>query len=145
MTPPRPTYPPTSRAVGAPASAAHRTRRRMRWILCLEAFVFVLAALVHAGVLVAGDEHAAARNAETVIMAVLLAGALLAWWRPAWQRGAALAAQGFALLGVLVGLWMVAIGVGPRTLPDAVNHVAVALLLAWGLRSAWRSGRAAAP
>jgi hypothetical protein len=44
-----------------------------------------------------------------------------------------LAAQGFALLGTLVGAFTIAIGVGPRTVPDIVYHVVLLIVLGWGL------------
>jgi hypothetical protein len=52
-------------------------------------------------------------------------GAALTWVRPAWVRRVGLAAQGFALLGTLVGVFTIAIGVGPRTLPDVVYHIGI--------------------
>jgi len=53
-----------------------------------------------------------------------------------------LAAQGFALLGTLVGLFTIIIGVGPRTVPDVVYHIAVLIVLAAGLRVAGQAGGA---
>ncbi len=46
--------------------------------------------------------------------------------------GAAIAAQAFALLGVAVGFLTIVVGVGPRTAPDVVYHLAIAAVLAWG-------------
>lgn len=120
--------------------------QRLLTFLFFEAATFVLAALVHAGLLAGGYQHAAARNAETALAVVLLAGAAIGIARPSWARGAAIAAQGFALLGVAVGLFTIAVGVGPRTAPDVVYHLAIAAVLAWGLTAAIRlSGTARAP
>ena len=58
--------------------------------------------------------------------------------RPDWTRGAAIAAQALALLGVAVGLFTIVVGVGPRTVPDIVYHLAIAAVLAWGLITAIR-------
>lgn len=44
-----------------------------------------------------------------------------------------LAVQGFALLGTLVGLFTIAVGVGPRTVPDLVFHAGIVAVLVWGL------------
>ncbi len=108
-------------------------------LLLLEAAIFALAALVHAGVLLHGYEHLRARIAETVIAVVLLAGWMAATARPEWARAAGLAAQGFAFLGLLAGFVAIVVGVGPRTAPDLVYHAAVLLLLAWGLDAIRRS------
>jgi hypothetical protein len=102
-------------------------------LLLLEAAAFFAASLVHSGYLVSGYEHRAARIAESVIAMVLLAGAACVWLRPAWIRKAGLAAQGFALLGTLAGVFTIVVGVGPRTVPDIVYHVVIVIVLAWGL------------
>jgi hypothetical protein len=57
----------------------------------------------------------------------------LSFIRPAWTRWVGLAAQGFALLGTLVGIFTIAIGVGPRTVPDVVYHAVIVVVLVWGL------------
>lgn len=67
---------------------------------------------------------------------MLLAGLSLTWIRPAAVRTIGLAAQGFALLGTLVGIFTIIVGVGPRTVPDIVYHIAIVIVLAWGLRVA---------
>jgi hypothetical protein len=105
----------------------------IRSFLLFEAATFIVAALVHSGILIQGYEHGRARIAEGVIALVLLAGAALTWVRPDWTRRAGLVAQGFALLGTLVGLFTVAIGVGPRTVPDIVYHIGILVVLIWGL------------
>ena len=50
-----------------------------------------------------------------------------------------LIAQGFALLGTLVGVFTIAIGVGPRTVPDVAYHAIIVLVLLPGLVVAARS------
>ena len=112
---------------------------RVRLLLFLEAAAFGAAALVHFGVLAHGYEHHEASIAETVIAAVLLGGFTVASLRPAWTRAAGLAAQGFALLGTLVGMFTIAIGVGPRTVPDVAYHAGIVLVLVLGLRLAGRT------
>jgi hypothetical protein len=49
------------------------------------------------------------------------------------SRTLGLVCQGFALLGTLVGLFTIAIGIGPRTVLDLVLHSATIALLLTGL------------
>jgi hypothetical protein len=105
----------------------------IRLFLLIEAASFFAASLVHSGVLISGYEHHRARIAEAVIGAVLSGGLASSWIRPAWTRTAGLASQAFALLGTLVGMFTIAIGIGPRTLPDITYHCAIILVLVWGL------------
>jgi hypothetical protein len=93
--------------------------RSIPTLLFVEAVAFAVAALVHFGVLVDGYQHAQARIAESLISVTLLGG--------------------LALLGTLVGLAMIAIGVGPRTIPDVVYHVGIVIVLVWGLTVAQRA------
>lgn len=119
---------------GRPARWPARGRGpSVRAALALEAAAFAAAALVHAGRLVRGFAHPSARTAEAVISAVLAGALLLTYVRPAGARWVGAAAQAFALLGTLVGLTTIAVGVGPRTAPDVVFHVAIAGVLVAGL------------
>jgi hypothetical protein len=111
----------------------------IRRFMIVEAVSFAVAARIHSGHLIAGYEHPRARIAETVIALVLLVGLAVTWIRPALLRPVGLAAQGFALLGTLVGLFTIAIGIGPRTLPDVLYHVVIVVVLALGLRVAKRA------
>ncbi len=106
---------------------------RLPLLLLLEGSSFVVASLVHRGLLVDGYAHGKAAIAETVIGAVLLAGAAGARARPARARAIGLTAQGFALLGTAVGLFTIAVGVGPRTAPDLAYHAAIVSVLVAGL------------
>ncbi len=105
----------------------------MTALMLVEAAMFAVAAVVHSGRVVAGFAHRRARIAETVIGLVLLAGALLSWVLPAQAGSVQLAAQGFALAGTTIGLFTVIVGVGPRTVPDVLYHVAMLAVLAAGL------------
>jgi hypothetical protein len=87
-----------------------RMMRPVRTFLLVEAATFLVAALSHFGVPVEGYEHQEAAVAESVIALVLLTGVWLGWSRPAWARAAGIGAQGFALVGTLVGLFTIAIG-----------------------------------
>ncbi len=106
---------------------------RVRSFLLVEAIAFALAAMVHFGVLVHGYEHDRARIAESIIALVLLFGLAVSLARPALTQQAALVVQGFALLGTLVGLFTIAVGVGPRTVPDVIFHIAIIVFLIMGL------------
>jgi len=111
----------------------------IRRFLILEAAAFFIAALIHAGHLVPGYQHHAARVAESVLGLVLLAGLATSLLRPALTRAAGLGAQGFALLGTLVGILTIIVGVGPRSVPDVIYHIAMVAVLAWGLAAAARA------
>jgi hypothetical protein len=115
--------------------------RPTRLLLAVQAVLFATASLVHAGVLLSGYEHSRAATAEGVIAVVLFAGLVVSLARPASARTAALVAQGFALLGTLVGVFTIAIGIGPQTAADRVLHVVLLALLAAGLVTVWRSPR----
>jgi hypothetical protein len=107
--------------------------RAVRLFVLIEGAAFIAAALTHFGLLIGGYEHLKAGIAESVIGIVLLAGLALTWMRPGLTRGVGLAVQAFALLGTLVGIFTIAIGVGPRTMPDIAFHIGIVVVLAWGL------------
>jgi hypothetical protein len=117
--------------------------RTIRLFLLIEGVAFITAALIHFGVLAAGFQHFKAGVAESVIGAVLTLGLLLTVIRPFWTRPAGLAAQGFALLGTAVGIFTIAIGIGPRTVPDIVYHIVIVAVLVSGLIAAARTPRIA--
>jgi anaerobic glycerol-3-phosphate dehydrogenase len=116
--------------------------RVLRALLLFEAATFVAAASIHFGAFLAGYDHRKAAIAETVIAVALVAG-FVASLRRAWTRAAAVAAQAFALFGVGVGLFTIAVGVGPRTVADVLYHLGIAAVLAGGLAFAvrWRRAR----
>jgi hypothetical protein len=109
------------------------TIRAIRLFMVLEAVSFITAALVHSGVLVSGYEHRRAHAAEAVIAIVLVLGLTLGWIRSIWTRKASMAAQAFALSGTMLGVTMIAIGVGPRTVSDIAYHIDIVIVLVWGL------------
>lgn len=118
--------------------------RQVQTFLGVEAAAFTAASLVHAGVLVDGYQHRAAANAEGVIAGVLILGLAVTVVRPLARRAAGLAAQGFALLGTLVGITMIGIGVGPQSVFDVLLHVGFVALLVSGLVVVARGGRESA-
>ena len=118
--------------------------RRLRGFLLAEAGLLVAASLVHSGLVLQGHAHSQARIAEAVIAAVLLAAWALSLAWPGRTRKLALLAQAFALIGTLVGVFTIAVGIGPQSAPDVVFHIALVLLLLAGLRFARRARRAVA-
>jgi hypothetical protein len=107
--------------------------KHVRIFLFTEAAAFAVAALIHAGVLAGGYRHREAAIAESVIAAVLALGLLVSASSPRSSRAAGLAAQGFALLGTCVGIFTMAIGVGPQSRFDVGLHVGFVTLLVTGL------------
>lgn len=113
-------------------------RAAMRTLLLVEATAFLIACVVHSGLLMAGYEHHQASIAEAVFALVLYAGAAMSWVRPAWTRIDALATQGIALLGALISIFAMFAGTGPSTGADIVYYIALVVLLVWGLAVANR-------
>jgi hypothetical protein len=111
----------------------------VRLFIAAEAVTFLVAASIHRGFLIPGDQHQAASIGESVIACVLFIALLLTWIRSANTRLFGLVGQGFAFLGTLVGLFTIAIGVGPRTMPDVAYHVSILAVLAWGLIVTYRA------
>jgi hypothetical protein len=118
--------------------------RTSRVFLIVEAVAFVTAALTHFGFLFAGYAHYRAGIAESAIAFALLLGLAVSFVRPTLTASAVLAAQAFALLGTLVGIFTIIIGVGPRTVPDVAYHIAIVVVLATGIVVTSR-GRAGGP
>lgn len=105
----------------------------IRLLLFGEAVVFLIAAFVHAGMWIDGYRHREARIAESVLAGALYLGLGLSWLRPFLTRKVGLVAQGFALVGTLIGVLTIIVGVGPHTIPDIVYHIAIVAVLIWGL------------
>lgn len=107
--------------------------------LLVQFAVFAFAASAHFGVFGNRDDPGAG-TAETVIAVALLVGLALTVTRAADVRSVALAAQGFALLGTLIGVTLV-LTVGPtKTFDVTVHSIMLALLLA-GLAVTYRAPR----
>jgi len=110
--------------------------RSVLLFLLVEAMAFAAAASIHFGLAFGGYEHRKAGIAESVIAAVLIAGLASSLMRRSSTRAAGVIAQGFALLGTFVGIFTIIIGVGPRTIPDVVYHIAIVIVLILGLATA---------
>jgi hypothetical protein len=114
-------------------------RTTIRLFLLIEAVSFLAAGQIHRGMFITGYAHQQASIAETSIALVLLIGLGLTWIWPGQTRLIGLVAQGFALLGTLVGVFTIAIGVGPRTAPDIAYHITILAVLTVGLVVAARA------
>jgi len=113
----------------------------VRGFLLVQIAMFLVLATIHFGLLIDGYRHAAAGTTELVITVLLVLGLLLTWMLPPWSRRAATAAQSFATLGVLVGLFTFALGIGPRTILDLTLNGILLLILIAGLALTRTSAR----
>ena len=104
----------------------------IRGFLLVQIAIFLVMVLIHFGLLIEGYRHQNAGATESLIAAVLVAGLLLTW-TPRWSRRAAVVAQSFGTLGVLLGLFTIALGIGPRTILDLGLDVVLLLTLIAGL------------
>lgn len=112
-----------------------------RLLGAVAAISLLVASLIHFGYLVEGYADDGAALPEAIIGAVILVGLTLSRAAEPWGRRALIGGLGFGLAGSLLGLFLVAIGVGPQTVPDIVYHVALVGTLIAGLVVASRSGR----
>lgn len=113
--------------------------RTLRAILFIEAASLIVAAALHAGIVIQGPFDQAAIY-ESSIAVILLIGLGLTLLGPTAARVAALVAQSVGLAGASLGLYLALRGVAPNTVLDIVYHVALMALLIAGLTVAWRLG-----
>jgi hypothetical protein len=109
----------------------------LRFILAATALSLLVAAALHAGIVIPGRFDDAAMY-ETGVAVVLLIGLGLTFLGPAWARWGGLAATVVALAGASIGLYMALRGIAPNTVLDTVYHVALIALLLVGIVVAWR-------
>lgn len=105
----------------------------VRSALALQGLIFLVAVSIHFGVLLQGYQHRYAGTAESIIAVVLIIGLLVTLAVPSWARAAAIAAQSFGILGVVVGLFTIVVGIGPRTGLDLALHGVMLITLIAGL------------
>ncbi len=111
----------------------------IQFFLAVQFAPFAFAAAAHAGALANRSDPGAA-IAEAVIAGVLLAGLGLTFTRSADVRSVALGAQGFALLGTLIGTTLV-LTVGPTEAFDVTMHSVMLATLLAGLATTFRAPR----
>jgi hypothetical protein len=116
----------------------HAMISTIRIFLFVQAALFISAAIAHFNLI--GDlDDPGAGTAESVIATALLAGLAVSLANPGATRTAALAAQGFALLGTMIGVTLL-LTVGPRTTFDVSMHLTMLAALVTGLVVTIRSG-----
>src|SRR6185437_15960758 len=94
--------------------SAMAMQQTVRAFLLIEAVAFIIAGAIHSGMFVSFDTHYQAAIAESIIGVMLLIGFGLTWVWHAQTRLIVLLAQALAALGTMVGLFTIAVGVGPR-------------------------------
>lgn len=109
----------------------------LRWLMAVSAVSLLIAAALHAGLVIPGPFDQAALY-ETGIAVILGVGVALTFIGPAWARWGGLAAMTAALTGACIGLFVALRGLAPDTAPDIVYHVALVGTLLLGLYVAWR-------
>jgi hypothetical protein len=108
-------------------------------LMFVEAIAFLIASAIHSGAVIDVSVDSSANTAEGIIGVVLLVGAIVTTLRPGWTRVVGVLAQGFGLVGSLVGLFLATRGLGPHTTPDLVFHVVIVAMLAIGVVAAFRT------
>jgi len=111
----------------------------LRTFLASEVLIFLAAAALHTGLILAGYAHRPAMTAEFAIALVLVAGFVLVSIFRERRRAIALGAQVFALVGTLVGLSLVFAGIGPQSMLDYALHGIMVMVVFAGLL--WTSRR----
>ncbi len=112
----------------------------MRVLAVFEAAIFLLAALQHLGLsislgftLLAEPRIIAAALVEGSSGLLFVVSAYALFSGRGWARAAALAAHVYALAGVLLGIFSLALGFGPRSLTNDIYHMVMLLLIMPGL------------
>jgi len=110
----------------------------LRWIMGVGAVSLLIAAALHAGLIIRGPYDSAAMY-EAIIAVILVVGIGLTFLTTPWARWGALATLVVSVAGASVGLFLAIRGAGPNTVPDVIYHVALVALLLVGVAVAWRS------
>lgn len=111
-----------------------------RVLLVVNAVTFLLAALAHTGtriplgfVVLAEPRIVPATIVEGLSGLLFALSAYALFARKTWALKAAVAAHAFATAGVLLGMYAIAAGWGPRTGTNDIYHRVMLLLLAGGM------------
>lgn len=125
-------------SLGGSGSRRPRAVQALRGLLLVEAASLLVAAALHAGIVIRGPFEQAAiyEGSLGVIVAIALGLTFLA---PGSAGLLGLAAQALTLAGASLGLYLALLGVAPNTPLDIVYHVALIGLLVVGLGVAWRA------
>ena len=105
----------------------------VRGFLLAEIAIILVIVSIHFGLLIDGYRHQNAGATELLLATVMVAGLLLTW-TPRWRRPAAITVQSFGTMGVMLGLFTIAVGIGPRTILDLSLNGILLLTLIAGLR-----------
>jgi hypothetical protein len=111
----------------------------IRIFILVAAVSLIVASLIHLEVLMEGYRHQEAGIAEAVIAAGMLIGLAFTWLSGRRGLWAGMISVAFGLLGTLVGLFTIAIGVGPQTTSDLIYHITLTAVLVTGLVLAWQA------
>lgn len=111
--------------------------RTLRWILAASVLSLLVAAALHAGLVIPGRFDDAAMY-ETGVAVVLLIGFGPTYLGPGWARWGSLGSLVVALAGAGVGVYLASRGIAPNTVADIVYHVALIGLLLVGMVAALR-------
>jgi hypothetical protein len=124
--------------MSAGATASADLLRALRLVMLVQAASLLVAAALHAGLVMAGPfDQAAVYEASLGVLLLLALG--LSFVVSSQSAGlAALAAQALTLAGASLGVYLALLGVAPDSTLDIVYHVALIGLLIVGLVLAWR-------
>jgi hypothetical protein len=111
--------------------------RTLRWVMAVAAISLLIAASLHAGLIIPGRFDQAAMY-ETAIAVILFIGLALTLLGPGWARWGGLVALVVAVGGASIGLYLAVRGLAPNTTLDIAYHVALVALLLAGIVVAWR-------
>ncbi len=124
----------------AEAAGGRRAALAIRILVVFDAVVFLPAALLHLGARIRGGFTVLAEPrivpaaiVEGLCGVVFALSAYALFTRGAWAWPAAISAHVLALAGVLLGMYALVAGWGPRTTANDVYHRALVLVLVVGL------------
>lgn len=107
--------------------------QRIRLFLIFEGAVFFTAAIFHSGLLSSAYQNLPSAIVEVLLTAAMAGAFGISLTRPRQTRLASISVHVGALLLTLVGIIIIAMGIGPRTAPDVIYHMIMLLVLARGL------------
>jgi hypothetical protein len=109
----------------------------LRWIMSVIAVSLLVAASLHAGLVIPGRFDQAAIY-ETGVAVIVVIGLGLTFIGPGWARWGAIAALVLAVGGAGIGLYLALRGLAPDTALDIAYHVGLIAVLLAGIAVAWR-------